>query len=253
MTERTDTTPLRAELEKVAAPEDQKTVLQLLERMKPELARALPEQIGVERFTRTVLTEIRRTPKLLECSPESLLGAMMWAAQLGLEPGPLGQVYLVPFKRQVEFIVGYRGYVDLAYRSGVVKDVNAALVHDGDAFHYEYGTTPKLKHVPLGPAGERDIEAAYAVARLKTGGTVFAVIYEDDWTRARKASASGSKGAGPWIEHLGAMIRKTAVRRLEPMLPKSPLFAQALERDETPAEPLDVVSAPLLGEADGGA
>src|SRR2546427_642740 len=81
----------------------------LLERQKPELEKALPEAIGVERFTRTVLTELRRTPKLLDCSPESLLGAMMLAAQLGLEPGPLGLVYLVPFKGQVEFIIGYRG------------------------------------------------------------------------------------------------------------------------------------------------
>src|SRR6266567_377007 len=162
MTEQTDTAPLRQELERVAAPEN-------------------------------VMTEIRRTPKLLECSPESLLGAMMLAAQLGLEPGPLGQVYLVPFKRQVEFVVGYRGYIDLAYRSGQVKDVAAALVHEGDEFSYQYGTTPKLLHVPEGPAGEREIEAAYAVARLRTGGTVFVVTYGDDWEKARKASAAGAK------------------------------------------------------------
>jgi recombination protein RecT len=227
MTETTDTAPLRAELERVAAPENVKTVFDLIERQKPELAKALPESIGVERFSRTVLTEIRRTPELLECSPESLLGAMMLAAQLGLEPGPLGHVYLVPFKRQVEFIVGYR--------SGQVKDVSAQLVHEGDQFSYVYGTAPKLTHVPEGPAGEREIEAAYAVARLRTGGTVFVVTYVDDWERARKASALGSKNQGPWVDDRPAMIRKTAVRRLEPMLPKSPLFAQALERDEAPA------------------
>jgi len=235
VTEPTDTAPLRAELERVASPEAVQTVYDLIKRQGPELAKVVPESIGVERFSRTVLTEIRRTPKLLECSPESLLGAMMLAAQLGLEPGPLGQVYLVPYKRQVEFVVGYRGYIDLAYRSGQVKDVSAQLVHEGDSFAYQYGTTPRLTHVPLGPADEREIEAAYAVARLRTGGTVFAVIYEDDWERARKASPTGSKNVGPWVEHRPAMIRKTAVRRLEPLLPKSPLFAQAVERDETPA------------------
>jgi recombination protein RecT len=238
MTETTDTAPLRAELERVAAPENVRTVFDLIERQKPELAKALPESIGVERFSRTVLTEIRRTPKLLECSPESLLGAMMLAAQLGLEPGPLGHVYLVPFKRQVEFIVGYRGYIDLAYRSGQVKDVSAQLVHEGDEFSYRYGTKPDLTHYPEGPAGEREIEAAYAVARLRTGGTVFVVTYVDDWERARKASAAGAKNLGPWVEHRPAMIRKTAVRRLEPMLPKSPLFSQAIERDEAPAPEL---------------
>jgi recombination protein RecT len=170
-----------------------------------------------------------------------LLGAMMLAAQLGLEPGPLGQVYLVPFKRQVEFVVGYRGYIDLAYRSGQVKDVAAALVHEGDEFAYQYGTTPKLLHVPEGPAGKREIVAAYAVARLRTGGTVFVVTYGDDWDKAREASPAGKKNVGPWVEHRPAMIRKTAVRRLEPMLPKSPLFTQAVERDETPApEPVEL-------------
>jgi recombination protein RecT len=242
----TDTTPLRQELERVSSDPATVNIIQLIERQKPEIAKALPEAIGVERFSRTVLTEIRRTPKLLECSPESLLGAMMLSAQLGLEPGPLGQVYLVPFKKAVEFVIGYRGYIDLAYRSGQVKDVAAALVREGDEFTYQYGTAPKLLHVPEGPSGEREIEAAYAVARLRTGGTVFAVIYEDDWAKAQKRSAAGSKNVGPWVEHRPAMIRKTAVRRLEPMLPKSPLFAQAIERDETPAEPL-----PEPGEAEG--
>jgi recombinational DNA repair protein RecT len=60
----------------------------------------------------------------------------------------------------------------------------------------------------------------------------------DDWERARKASAAGAKNLGPWVEHRPAMIRKTAVRRLEPMLPKSPLFSQAIERDEAPAPEL---------------
>jgi recombination protein RecT len=246
MPETTDTGPLRQELERVAAPENVKTVLDLIERSKPEIAKALGDTIGVERFSRVVKTEIRRTPKLLECSPESLLGAMMLAAQLGLEPGPLGQVYLVPFKKHVEFVVGYRGYIDLAYRSGQVKDVAAALVHDGDEFAYQYGTSPKLTHVPEGPAGEREIEAAYAVARLRTGGTVFVVTYGDDWERARKASAAGAKNVGPWLDHRPAMIRKTAVRRLEPMLPKSPLFTEAVTRDEAPApEPVE------LAEGDG--
>jgi recombination protein RecT len=241
MTETTDTAPLRQELERVAAPENVKTVYDLLDRMKPELAKVVPETIGVERFTRTVLTEIRRTPKLLECSPESLLGAMMLAAQLGLEPGPLGQVYLVPFKRQVEFVVGYRGYIDLAYRSGQVKDVSADLVHEGDLFNYRKGTRRFLDHEPMGAADEREIIAAYAIVRLKSGGLDFVVTYGDDWEKARKASAAGAKNVGPWVDHRAAMIRKTAVRRLEPMLPKSPLFTEAIIRDEAPApEPVEL-------------
>src|ERR671924_2141362 len=127
-------------LEKARETPQQKTVLDLLQRSKPEIARTLPANVDVERFERIVRTEIRRTPKLLECDPYSLLGAVMWAAQLGLEPGPLQHVHLIPYKREVVFLIGYRGYVELAFRSGQVKDVTGALVREGDRFEYQYGT-----------------------------------------------------------------------------------------------------------------
>jgi recombination protein RecT len=133
----------------------------------------------------------------------------------------------------VQFIVGYRGYVELAYRTGLVKDVSASLVHEGDTFDYREGTRPFLDHVPMGPSDEREVVAAYAVARLKSGGVPFRVIYEADWLKAKKASAAGDKG--PWGSDFPAMVLKTAYRRLEPKLPKSPQLAYALDMDEAPA------------------
>lgn len=239
MSETANTEPVRAEIERASATGERKTVLQLLEEMQPEIAKALPAQVGAERFTRTVLTEIRRTPKLLECEPRSLLGAMMLAAQLGLEPGPLGHVYLIPFKGQVEFVIGYKGMIELAYRSDRIKDVMAALVFDGDEFEYQYGTQPKLVHKPQGPRDDREIVASYAVARTRAGGAPFVVTYEEDWERARKASAAGSKNVGPWVDDRPAMIRKTSVRRLAAFVPQSPQLAVALDRDEQDAPPLD--------------
>jgi recombination protein RecT len=232
-------TDLGTALEVAKQPQEAKTILALIERQKPELEKALAGTIGVERFTRTILTELRRTPTLYECSPESLLGAMMLAAQLQLEPGPLGLVYLVPFKRQVEFIVGYRGYVELAFRSRLVKDVSASLVYSGDHFEYREGTRPYLDHIPKAydydDRGDHELKAAYAVARLKTGGAPFKVIYEPDWQRARKTSAAGSKGVGPWHDDFPQMVLKTAIRRLEPKLPKTLQFGLALEADEAAA------------------
>jgi len=232
-------TDLGTALEVASQPQEAKTILHLIERQKPELDKALAGTIGVERFTRTILTELRRTPKLYECSPESLLGAMMLAAQLQLEPGPLGLVYLVPFKGQVEFIVGYRGYVELAFRSGLVKDVSASLVYEGDEFEYREGTRPFLDHVPAqvfaGAHDRGELVAAYAVARLKTGGAPFKVIYEPDWQRAKAKSPAGSKGLGPWRDDFPQMVLKTAIRRLEPKLPKTPQFGLALEADEAAA------------------
>jgi recombination protein RecT len=246
----TDT--LSTELERAAQPKEQMTVLHLIERQKPELEKALAGAMDVDRFARVVLTQIRRTPALLDCSPESLIGGMMLSAQLGLEPGPLGLVYLVPFKGQVEFIIGYRGYIDLAYRSGMVKDIASELVHEGDAYHPLKGDGAKIIHDPAGAPGDRPVVAAYAIARLKTGGTVRQSIWPEDWERAKSRSASGSKGKGPWVTDTDAMIRKTAVRRLEPMLPKSAVFAHALAVDTTAPVLVDDGDT-LTVDAEGGA
>ena len=218
------------------------SALGLLARSKPEIAKLLPAGVTVDYFERIVRTEVRRTPLLAECDPQSFLGAVMHAAQLGLDPGPLGLIYLVPFKREVTLIVGYRGYVELAYRTGLVKDVTAELVYDGDGFRVVKGTSPKIEHTDDGPPGEREIVAAYAVARLKTGGTVSRVIYEDEWERARESSTLGARKQGPWVEDRPAMIRKTALRRLEPWLPKTRALVEAFAVDET-TDRLDYMAA----------
>ena len=245
MTETADTTALRGELEKRTASPKEATVRDLLDRLEPRLAETLPAAIGVERFRRVALNELYRNPELYDCSPHSLVGALLYSAQLGLEPGPLGHVYLVPFKKQVTWILGYRGMIELAYRSGQLKDLTAVLVHEGDRFDYELGTSPKIKHVPDGPAGEREIVAAYSVARLKTGGAPFVVTFPEDWEKAQKASAAGRLNKGPWVEHRPAMILKTPIRRLQRFLPQTAGFAEAVTRDEAPAPEVDDVSGEL--------
>lgn len=214
----------------VAATPEGKTVRELVARMQPGVEKLIGDQ--AERFLRVVETEMRRTPRLYDCDPHSLLGAMMLAAQLGLEPGPLGHVYLVPFKREVSFIVGYKGMVDLAYSSGQVKDVAAAVVREGDAFTYREGTRPVLDHTPSGPAGEREWTHVYAVARLRSGGTPFQVLYPEDVAKAKARSSAARKPGSPWDTDTEAMWRKTAVRRLSPFLPASPMLARALAADD---------------------
>ena len=147
--------------------------------------------------------------------------------------GPLGHVYFVPFKHEATFIVGYRGIVELAYRSGQLKDVAAVTVREGDAFEYRYGTRPFLDHTPAGPPEQRDAVAYYAVARLRSGGAPFKVLYPEEVEKVKAQSPGAKSDLSPWTTHYDAMARKTAIRRLAPLLPQSPGFAQALERDES--------------------
>ena len=77
-----------------------KTIADYIKAMTPEIAKALPSHLKPERLARIVTTEIRRNPKLMQCTRESLLGALMLSAQLGLEPGPLGHVYYIPYNNK---------------------------------------------------------------------------------------------------------------------------------------------------------
>jgi recombination protein RecT len=231
----TTTEATRASLEKIAATPQQKTIIDLLERQRPAIEKVLPQTIGAERFTRIALTELRRNPALYDCAPDSLLGALMLSAQLGLEPGPLGHVYLVPYKKVVTFIIGYTGMIELAFRSGRLKDIQAEIVYEHDLFTYKKGTSPKLDHTPtLNPADRGPAVAVYAVARLTTGGAPFVVLSPQEVEARRKRSAAASAGKGPWTTDTDAMWRKSAVRALRPWLPASADFARALTVDESP-------------------
>jgi recombination protein RecT len=230
------TETLTTALEVAKTTPKQRTVLDLIARQKPEVEKLLPTGVSFERFERVCRTELRRTPALLDCSPESLLGALMLSAQLGLEPGPLGHVYFVPYKGECVWILGYRGMVELGYRSGLVKSVSAVTVYEGDEFYYRQGTRPVIDHTPAGPPGDRAATHWYAVAELRTGGKPFVVLYPEDVEKAKKRSAAGVKGAGPWVTDYDAMARKTAVRRLAKLLPQSPQLAQGLARDDQPVE-----------------
>jgi recombination protein RecT len=225
-------------------------VTDLLRRMQPELARALPRHLSSDRMARLALTEIRRNPKLARASAESLLGALMYAAQLGLEPGPLGHVYLTPRtiggSLEVVFVVGYRGYVELAYRSERVRSIQARVVWQGEAFRYEAGDAETIEHTPDLDVPERkpaEFRAAYAIAQLTTGGTLREVLGVRQINRAKGASVSGNKG--PWATDYESMARKTAIRRLSAVLPQSPELAAALALDETLAPPFQGRMVPL--------
>src|SRR5436309_814686 len=198
MTARTDTAPIKAELERVAQPSDKKGIIELIRRNKPELEKLLGPSLTVEQFETATMTYLRMNPKLVDCNPYSIVGGLRLGAQLGLSLGPLGHFYLVPFKGEAVFIIGYRGMIELAYRSGKVRRVQAAVVREGDEFAYRYGTRQYLDHTPQGAPGERPWIAVYAVAELTNGGKPFEVLDPEHVADRRKRSASHKFPTSPW-------------------------------------------------------
>jgi recombination protein RecT len=211
------------------------TIAQFIEVMKGEMARALPRHLNADRLARIALTEVRRTPLLARCTQQSFGGALMTCAQLGLEPGVTGEAYLLPFRNnrqdiyEVQLIIGYQGMAKLFWQSPLAKSLDAQAVYENDDFDYAYGLEPRLYHRPaLGDRG--GVLAFYAVAILVNGGSAFIVMSPSDIEKIRQRSRA--KDDGPWKTDYEAMARKTCLRQLFKLLPKSPEMAQAMAQDE---------------------
>lgn len=229
----------------------QKRILEVLDKQEAQIKVALPEQMrtmeAMLRFKRIALTEIKRSEKLQRADPLSLLGAIIQAAQLGLELGSgLGHAFLIPYFNkdlqiyEAQMMPGFRGFIELMRRSGHVDTVTARIVRKGDLFEFEYGDDEKLRHVPSREPIVtydkdkkeiiRPITDAYAHVRLKTGGILREVMTREqiDWIMERK------KDTNPvWTTDYDEMARKTVVRRISKYSPLSPQLAQAITLDNS--------------------
>lgn len=140
------------------------------------------KHINGERMARVMANACRVTPALYDCEPMSFLGAMMTAASLGLEVNtPQGHAYLIPFNnnrknpqtgrwektKEAQLIIGYKGYIDLAFRSGVLTYIDAGIHYsDDDLWEYEKGSNFQLRHAE----GPQQGEKLHAYAIVKWGG-----------------------------------------------------------------------------------
>lgn len=214
------------------------SIKQLVVQMKPQIEKALPSVLTGERFSRMVLTAMSTNPQLAECSPNSFLGAMMQAAQLGVEPNtPLGQAYLIPYRNhgqlECQFQLGYKGLIDLAYRSGEITSISAHEVCENDDFEYELGLDEKLRHKPaLKDRGA--VILYYAVFRTKAGGSGFAVMsVEDIKNHSKKYSKAAGSSYSPWATNFDAMAKKTVIKQALKYAPIKTEFVRAVSTDET--------------------
>lgn len=234
----------------VPAQQKLQTLRGLFDRSKSSLASVMPKHLTPDRLLKITLSAASRTPALLDCTPESILLAVMQCAQLGLEPNtPLGLAYLLPYdnrkngKKEAQFIPGYRGLIKLAQQSGEISDLRSRVVYLGDHFHVEYGLHEKLEHIPSMNGENREIVAVYAVATIKGSSTPhMEVMTMNEIVAIKNRSRSGN--SGPWVTDLAEMARKTVIRRICKSLPLSIEMSAALSAQST-AESGD---APDYGE-----
>lgn len=207
-----------------------------IKQMEGAIKRALPSVLTPERFTRIAVSALSTTPKLAECHPMTFIGAMMTAAQLGMEPNtPLGQAYLIPYwnnkakRLECQFQLGYKGMIDLAFRSGQISSIQAHVVYDNDEFSYSYGLDPDLRHVPaLSDRGQP--VSVYAIFKTKDGGFGFEVMsWADAIAHGQRYSKTYSNG--PWQTNPEEMAKKTVLKKVLKYAPLASEFVKGTVAD----------------------
>ena len=237
-----------------ATPAPRSALEDMMGRAMPYIQQSLPAHLTPERLLRLAITAVNRTPGLADCDTKTIVGAIMTAAQLGLEPNtPLGHCYLVPYSnrkarvKECQLIVGYQGFIDLAYRSGRVLSIQARAVRAGDHFVYQYGLEECLTHRPGDLRGE--ISHFYAVCRMKDGGHAFVVFSRPEMDQIMAETASKGRH-GPWRDHFESMGCKTAIRRLQKFIPQSVEWAKAAAVDESSPTMVDDLDLSTLQESE---
>lgn len=182
--------------------------------MRGELAKALPAHITPERMIRLCLTEFRNTPKILDCTPVSIIACIMEAAALGLEIGAhFDHCYLIPYKTECTLVVGYKGLIEQTLRAEYATAVWARVVRRGDLFVWKEGAFPVLEHEPK--SHDATITHAYAVMKLANGETVFHVMTVAEIEEIRDEYSKGAmREDSPWKKRFAEMCKKTVIKAL---------------------------------------
>lgn len=235
----------------------QNGIADMLKHAWPRIQAVMPKHMSSERMYQIALSAINTTPKLAECSPATLLSCVMKCSALGLEPSAvdgLGRAYILPYRSkqgmQAQLILGYKGMIALARRSGEIKDISARAVYDGDEFDYSFGLDEHLSHKPATrdhKDGEKPTHV-YMVAHFKDGGHYMDVMTFQEVEAIRKRSKAANNG--PWVTDYEAMAKKTVIRRAFPYLPVSVEAQSAAASDETSGGYVDQLSFEPIMPAD---
>lgn len=223
--------------------QETKDIRTVIQESIPELAKALPIHMSAERLCRIALTTFNQNPKLYQCTPRSILAALFQCAQVGLEPGLEGQAYIIPYTNkgvlEAQFQIGYRGIIELFYRHQNSLSLDVQEVRENDKFEYEYGTDAYITHKPaLKDRGE--IIGYYAIAKMDNGASIFKFMTKDEcinhgikYSKCFDKNNNSFYSYTPWATNPEAMCKKTVIKQLMKLVPKSIEIQKALSMDET--------------------
>lgn len=195
------------------------------DKFREQIALSLPAHMKPERFARIALTALTRTPKLMECTKESVLKCCMELSSFGLEPDGR-RAHLIPYGKECTLILDWKALVELAKRSGQVKSWRAEKVCDNDKFSYINGV---VSHEIDFRKPRGNAYCFYSDITLADGTHDYEVLHMDDINFIKSKSRAAS--SGPWKDFPDEMAKKSCIRRHSKRITLSPEFHDALDKD----------------------
>lgn len=191
---------------------------------------------NVTRFISSVVSAVQANPQLANCSNASILSAALQGEALQLAPSPqLGQFYIVPYKNkkkdasgrwvdvdEAQYQIGYRGYLQLAIRSGLYKNIVVSEIKEGE-IDYNPITEEIDLHPIMNPAERENAKTIgyYAMFELMNGfkKQLYAPIeriqaHARKYSRGYRYDLENNKKSSPWTTNFDAMAKKTLIRQL---------------------------------------
>jgi len=185
------------------------------------------------KFLSSVTASVQRNPALLECEPSSVINSFVTMASLELMPSDVsGEAYVIPYKQQAQFQLGYQGLVTLFYRAGV-RSIAAEIVYEKDDFKYVNG---QVEHSPDVFSDARgDAKGAYVIVTLQAGGVITKVMSKKEIIGiGQKFSKSYKSDYSPWQEKNDPQLwmwKKTVMKQAAKLIPKNETIFKAIDED----------------------
>lgn len=207
------------------------------------MAEVLPSHLTSERMTRVALTTIRRTPAILQCTPQSFFNCMLELSAAGLEPDGR-HAHLIPYKDECTLVIDYKGLVAMALRSPDIVRVHADIICQNDVFVYDKGIVRSHQVDPFNPRGE--MLGAYALVEFTNGSEKAELMTIEEIDKIRDRSRA--KSSGPWVTDYNEMAKKTVFRRCSKWLPLSAEIQAAMNGDDDVPVTIDAKAAPTAAD-----
>lgn len=241
------TTGIELKKNNIVAQKEAKTLKGMLE--MPAYKNKFNEMLGKKAagFISSIIAVANNNKLLAKAEPSTVIGAAAQAAMLDLPINQsLGFAYIVPYKGAAQFQLGYKGYIQLAQRSGQYVDIGAKTVFEGE-LEYENRLLDKFKF------GERtgDKVIGYlAYFRLTNGFEKMLFMEIDEMiAHAKKYSKSYSGGTDKWgLADFNTMAEKTVLKRL--LSKYGPLSIESIQMSQALSNDGGVISMNKDGEFD---